>query len=145
MSEQTGGLWAGMSHRVQGCLPWQGVTTVISCPYFPNIAENPEFHKHRQEENVFLSCECKLFIAVLVAQSCLTLVRLYSPSTPWTVACQGPPSMGFSSQGYRSGLPFPSPEDLPDLGIKAGSSALQADSLLSELRGSPLTLNCIPR
>ena len=40
--------------------------------------------------------------------------------------------MGLSSQEYWSGLPFPSPGDLPDLGTKPGSSALQADSLLSE-------------
>ena len=53
----------------------------------------------------------------LVAKSCPTLV------TPWTVACQVPLSMGFSRQEYWSGLPFPSPGDLPDLGIKPGSSA----------------------
>ena len=48
-----------------------------------------------------------------------------------------PLSMGFSRQEYWSGLPFSSPEDLPDLAIKPGSSALQADSLTSELQGSP--------
>jgi len=41
--------------------------------------------------------------------------------------------MGFSRQEYWSGLPFPSPEDLPDPGIEPGSPELQADSLLSEL------------
>ena len=40
---------------------------------------------------------------------------------------------GFSRQEYWSGLPFPSPRDLPNVGIKPGSPALQADSLLSEL------------
>ena len=43
--------------------------------------------------------------------------------------------MGFSKQEYWSGLPFPSPEDLPDPGIKPRSPALQADSLPSELQG----------
>ena len=43
-------------------------------------------------------------------------VRLFE--APWTVAYQAPPSMGFSRQEYWSGLPFPSPEDLPDPGIK---------------------------
>ena len=43
--------------------------------------------------------------------------------------------MGFSRQGYWSGLPFPSPGDLPDPGIEPGSPALQADSLPSELQG----------
>ena len=46
-------------------------------------------------------------------------------------------SMGFSRQGYWSGLPFPSPEDLPDPGIDLGSPALQADALPSELPGKP--------
>ena len=53
-------------------------------------------------------------------------------ATPWTVARQAPPSMGFSRQEYWSGLPFPSPGDLPNPGIKPGCFALQADSLLSE-------------
>ena len=39
-------------------------------------------------------------------------------ATPWTVACQAPLSMGFSRQEYWSGLPFPSPGDLPDPGIE---------------------------
>ena len=50
---------------------------------------------------------------------------------PWTVACQAPLSMEFSRQEYWSGLPFPSPGDLPDPGIEPGSPALQADSLPS--------------
>ena len=57
--------------------------------------------------------------------------------TPWTVACQAPLCMGFSGQGYCSGLPFPSPGDFPDPGTKPGSPALQADSLLSEPPGKP--------
>ena len=40
---------------------------------------------------------------------------------PWTVACQAPPSMGFSKQEYWNGLPFPSPGDLPDQGIEPKS------------------------
>ena len=58
--------------------------------------------------------------------------------TPWTVAYQAPPSMGFSRQEYWSGLPFPSPEDLPNLGIEPGSPALQANSLPSEPPGEPI-------
>ena len=46
--------------------------------------------------------------------------------------------MEFSRQGYLSGLPFPSPGDLPDPGIEPGSPTLQADSLLSEPPGKPL-------
>jgi len=43
---------------------------------------------------------------------------------PWTVAYDAPPSMGFSRQEYWSGLPFPSPEDLPNPGIKPGPPSL---------------------
>ena len=60
-----------------------------------------------------------------VAQSCL--INL----TPWTVAYQAPPSLEFSRQEYWSGLPFPSPGDLPDPGIEPGSPALQVDALPS--------------
>ena len=66
-----------------------------------------------------------------VTQSCSTL------STPWTIAYQAPPSMEFSRQEYWSVLPFPSPGDLPDAVIEPGSSALQADTLPSELPGKP--------
>ena len=53
----------------------------------------------------------------------------------WTVAYQGPLSMGLSRQESWSGWPFPSPGDPPDPGIEPGSPALQADSLLSEPLG----------
>ena len=58
-------------------------------------------------------------------------------ATPWTVTYQASPSMGFSRQEYWSGLPFPSPGDLPDPGIKPGSPALEAYTLTSEPQGSP--------
>ena len=58
-------------------------------------------------------------------------------ATPWTVAYQASPSMGFSRQEYWSGLPFPSPEDLPNPGIEPGSPALEADALTSEPPGKP--------
>ena len=64
-----------------------------------------------------------------------SLSRVWLFATPWTVAHQAPPSMGFSRQGYWSGLPFPSPGDLPNPGIKPRSPALQADALLSEPPG----------
>ena len=51
----------------------------------------------------------------------------------WTVARQAPLSTEFSRQEYWSGLPFPSPGDLPDPGIESRSPALQADSLPPEL------------
>ena len=65
----------------------------------------------------------------------LSPVRLFA--TPWTVAYQAPLSLGFSRQEYWSGLPFPSPGNLPDPGIEPGSPALQADALTSEPPGKP--------
>ena len=59
-------------------------------------------------------------------------------ATPWTVAYQAPPSIGFSRLEYWSGVPFPSPEDLSNPGIEPRSSALQADALPSELPEKPL-------
>ena len=52
--------------------------------------------------------------------------------TLWTVAPQAPLSVGFSRQEYWSGLPFPSPGDLPDPGIEPMSPALQVNALLLE-------------
>ena len=69
-----------------------------------------------------------------------SLVHVLLFVTLWTVAYQAPPSMGFSRQEYWLGLPFPSPEDLPDPGIKPRSPALEADTLTSEIPGKPKVL-----
>ena len=65
-----------------------------------------------------------LVVCVLVAQLCPILCD--------TVACQASPTNGFSRQEYWNGLPFPSPGNLPNPGIKPGSRALEADALTSE-------------
>ena len=70
----------------------------------------------------------------------LSRVRLFA--TPWTLAYQAPPSLGFSRQEYWTGLPFPSPGDLPNPGIEPGSPVLQADALLSEPPGKSLLVWC---
>ena len=74
-----------------------------------------------------------------------------SLATPWTVAHQAPLSMGFSRQEYWSGLPFPSPGDLPDPGIKPGSPVLAGGSFTPKSQGKPpwplrfpLTLYSVP-
>ena len=59
---------------------------------------------------------------------------------PWMVAYQAPLSTGFSRQEYWSGLPFPSPGDLPNPGIEPGCPSLQTDALPSEPPGKPLLL-----
>ena len=66
----------------------------------------------------------------------LSHVRLFV--TPWTVAYQASPSVEISRQEYWSGLPFPSPGDLPDPVIEPGSPTLQADALPSEPPGKPI-------
>ena len=70
---------------------------------------------------------------MLAAQSCPTLRPHGVQPTRLLL------SMRFSRQGYWSGLPFPSPGDLPKPGIEPGFPALQADSLLTELQGKPHT------
>ena len=70
----------------------------------------------------------------LVTKSCPTL------ATPWTVACWAPLTLGLPRQQYWSGLPFPSPENLPNPGIKPTSPVLQVDSLPPEPPGKPSSL-----
>ena len=77
-----------------------------------------------------------------VIVSFLSHVQLFV--TSWTITCQAPLSMEFSWQEYWSGLLFPSAGDLPNPGIKPGSSALEADSLHSEPPDSGLTLFAVP-
>ena len=61
--------------------------------------------------------------------------------TPWTVAPQAPLSMGFPRQEYWSGLPFPSPGDLPDPGTEPESPALHVDPLPLSQQGSPALMS----
>ena len=75
-------------------------------------------------------------VVVVVLCCCLVAKSRLALGAPWTVACQGPLSMGFSRQEFWSGLPFSSPGDLPYRGMEPKSPALQADSL-------PLSLNHI--
>ena len=91
------------------------------------------------EKQVKLSIFCFLGIfksLLKVKVKSLSRVRLFV--TPWTVAYQAPPFIGFSWQEYWSGLPFPSPGDLPNPGIEPGSPAFQADTLTSEPPGKPI-------
>ena len=73
-----------------------------------------------------------------MAQSCPTLCN------PMDCTHQAPPSMGFSRQEYWSGVPFPSPGDLPDPGIKHGSPACRQTLYPLSRQGSPFTRACSP-
>ena len=95
---------------------------------------------HKANSSVFISlldmgtfCQHSLPLAWKwkLVLSCVSVLFANS----WTAAHQAPLSMGFSRQEYWSGLPFPSPGDLPYPGIEPGSPALQADSLLPESPG----------
>ena len=68
---------------------------------------------------------------------------LSDSATLWTAARQAPLSMGFSTQEYWSGLPYPLPGPLPEPGIEPGSPAVQADSLSLSHRGSPTDLTTL--
>ena len=72
------------------------------------------------------------------------LSRVQLLATPWTVACQAPPSMGFSRQEYWSELPLPSPEDLPDPAIEPVSPALASRVLTTEPPGKPQKRSLYP-
>ena len=78
---------------------------------------------------------CTFIGKVKVKVKSLSRVQLFV--TPWTVTYQALRSMGFSRQEYWSGLPFPSPGDLPNPGIEPRSPALQTDTLPSEPLGKP--------
>ena len=86
------------------------------------------YSKERKCESVSHSVISNSLV-VVVSKSCPAVV------IPRSAACQAPLSMGFSRREYWSGLPFPSPGDLPNPGIELGSLALQADSLPSEPPG----------
>ena len=75
------------------------------------VGPNWATEQQQQKENSNYNSEVKL----------LSCVQLFV--TPWTVAYQVPPSMGFSRQECWSGLPFPFPGDLPNPGIEPGSPA----------------------
>ena len=80
----------------------------------------------------------------------LSLLQLHSLSrvrlseTPWTVAHQASLSMGFFRQEYWSGLPFPSPGDLPNSGIEPRSPILEVDALTSEPPGKLFSFILVP-
>ena len=87
-------------------------------------------------KNIFFGDQQEGFIDSLkVKVKSLSHVRLFV--TPWTVAHRALPSMGFFRQEYWSGLPFPSPGDLPSPGIEPRSPAFQEDALTSDPPGKP--------
>ena len=74
---------------------------------------------------------------ILNKQSSVSFSVISNSAIPWTIARQAPLPMEFFRQVYWSGLPFPSPGDLPNPGVEAGSLALPVDALLSQSPGKP--------
>ena len=83
-------------------------------------------------------CNWALEVSFDVKVKVKSLSRIQLFATLWTVAYQAPLSMRFSTQEYCSGLPFPSPGDLPGPGIEPGSPTLEADALPSAPPGKPI-------
>ena len=82
-------------------------------------------------------CVCvRVYVCVCTCVCvCVSHSVVSDSSTPQTLACHAPLTIEFSRQEYWTGLPFPSPGDLPNPGIEPRSPALQADSLPSEPLG----------
>ena len=116
--------WSGKSFPSPGDLPNPGIE--------PRSLElqADSLSKWQSSDNVSLPPPSPKIETQKVKVNSLSRVRLFA--TPWTVAYQAPPSMAFSRQEYWSGLPFPSPGDLPYPRIKPRSPAFQADALTSE-------------
>ena len=148
------GAWWATAHRVTKSqiqlkrLSIHGTTTTINSermhqpPYhqrflilFPSCSSShTPYSTPRHPSMCFLSPEISWHFLVVYKRK-WKWSRVWLFATSWTVAYQAPPFMGFSRQGYWSGLLFPSPGDLPDPGIEPGSAALQGDSLPPELSG----------
>ena len=96
---------------------------------------SPHAHTHRAKKEKSFKERKKVKLL-----SCIWLF-----ATPGTVDYKAPPSMEFSRQEYWSGLPLPSPGDLPNPGIEPGSPTLQADALPSELPRKPRILKPRPK
>ena len=84
-----------------------------------------------------------------LTQFCKAIVLLFSRKvkpntfgTPWTSAHQPPLSMGFPRQEYWSGLPFPSPGNLPNSGIEPASPALQMEATIPQKKKKKIAINC---
>ena len=118
--------------RVHGNFPGQntGVASLsLLQGIFPTQGSNPGLLHCRQILYQLSNKHLEYIGGGLVTKSCLTI------TTPWTVACQIPLSIGFSGQEWWSGLLFPSPWILPDPRTEPRSSAFQADSLSTKLLG----------
>ena len=114
------------------------VTILFLPPRIRKMEREGADHAARGPSSLYVPLLNAHWIAWLIKVKSLSRVWLFV--TPWTVAYQAPPSMGFSRQEYWSALPFPSPGDLLDPGIEPRSPALRAGIFPSEPPGKPSRL-----
>ena len=104
---------------------WQNKPPLSTSETHTKLCAQPTWHRARANSRNPLSPSESHYENVLVSELCLFV-------TPQSIAHQASLSMEFSRQEYWSGLPFPSPGDLPDPGMEPRSPAFQEDSLPSE-------------
>ena len=104
----------------------------------PNLALHPTLLSHLEHRGELPVLYSRFPLTILLIKV-KSLSRFQPSVTPWTVAYQAPLSMDLSRQEYWSGLPFPSPRDLPDPGIKPRSPALAGRFFTTEPPGNVCT------
>ena len=105
---------------------------------FPDqvLNQNSLQWKYRVSATVQLPCAIGIpYLQTMKKSGVKQLAHSHSFTIPWTVACQAPLFMGFARQEYWTGVPFLSPGDLPDPGIKPGSPALAGSFFTTEPAG----------
>ena len=107
------------------CLICSLTETFVLLPLFIQVSS-----QNTTQHQILSNC-LALFFTVGITGSGLVAKLRPTLVIPWTIACQAPLSMGFSRTEYWRGLPFPSPEDIPNPGIESGSPALQTDNISS--------------
>ena len=125
-------LWPQHQEHKSDASPLHLPPRVSLCHLLANTGQKSAGKEHANLQSHSLSVrkqsmEINTWIKAKRKAKSLSRVRLFP--TPWAVAYQAPPSMELSKQECWSGLPFPSPEDLPDSGIEPRSPVLHADSL----------------
>ena len=121
--------WAGTKPRPSALGAWNlscWISRKVPVLHFVYIPHTQATHRATQDK------------AWLLPRPSCVLSHIWLFSTPWTVAHQAPLCMGFSSQEYQSGLPFPPPRYLPNSAIEPEFAALQSDALPLSHQGSPL-------
>ena len=115
------------------CHQGNSYTKILNTESAPLSFLYQNYRSFKKQESILLRCLC-------VCVKSLSHVQFFA--TPWTVAHQAYLSMEFFRQEYWNGLPFPSPEEFPNPGIKPWSPASQAGSLPFELQESP-NIRCL--